>query len=487
MRRLRYRSNLPDTATPPLSSGDVVYDQLDTVFRYEPAVPRGPMELVEVVTTVVGPPGPPGPAGPEGPIGPQGPPGVDGTPGGPPGPEGPQGVQGPPGSTGPAGPQGSTGSPGSPGAQGPQGIPGPQGPPGVIDPDQFISPDQLTAALAGYLPLAGGTLTGGLTVFPTSGDTSSIGLYNLTPNAGAILTGSSNPAVMTSLSMIAPAGVPQWIGSAVGNNSRWQIYLSDGSSETGGNAGSEFSLLAYSDNGNVLSSPLTINRANGQATFTASNGVPINLAAPDVPTGVGIVGTVGGLPRWTFNMADGSAETGGNAGSNLNFVSWSDAGAPLASTLSINRASGVVNFAVPPTVAGVPIGGVPGVGDSVSTVLTGSTINFTQNVVTDIMSLDLDVGTWFVTASFTIFTTSLSTIAARLWVKAVPSVSPQVIYASPYFIGATNGRTYVTCCGIVPGPATVWLSALTAQANVAINVNNSSLGADNTMTAFRIA
>jgi hypothetical protein len=210
--------------------------------------------------------------------------------------------------------------------------------------------------------------------------------------------------------MIAPAGVPQWIGSAVGNNSRWQIYLSDGSSETGGNAGSEFSLLAYSDNGNVLSSPLTI-----------------------------------------------------------------------------NRATGVADFAVPPTVAGVPIGGVPGVGDSVSTVLTGSTINFTQNVVTDIMSLVLDVGTWFVTASFTIFTTSVSTIAARLWVKAVPSVSPQVIYASPYFIGATNGRTYVTCCGIVPGPATVWLSALTAQANVAINVNNSSLGADNTMTAFRIA
>jgi hypothetical protein len=287
--------------------------------------------------------------------------------------------------------------------------------------------------------------------------------------------------------MIAPAGVPQWIGSAVGNNSRWQIYLSDGSSETGGNAGSEFSLLAYSDNGNVLSSPLVISRANGQATFTASNGVPINLAAPDVPTGVGIVGTVGGLPRWTFNMADGSAETGGNAGSNLNFVSWSDAGAPLASTLSINRASGVVNFAVPPTVAGVPIGGVPGVGDSVSTVLTGSTVTLTQNVVTDIMSLDLGEGTWFVTASSTIFTTASSTITARLWVKAVPSVSPQVIYASPFFIGVASGRTYTTCCGIVPGPTTIWLSASTPTANVAVNVNNSSLGADNTMTAFRIA
>jgi hypothetical protein len=129
----------------------------------------------------------------------------------------------------------------------------------------------------------------------------------------------------------------------------------------------------------------------------------------------------------------------------------------------------------------------PGVGDSVSTVLTGSTVNLTQNVVTDIMSLDLDVGTWFVTASFTIFTTSVSTITARLWVKAVPSVSPQVIYASPFFIGQTSGRTYTTCCGIVIGPATVWLSAMSPQANVAVNVNNSTLGADNTMTAFRIA
>jgi hypothetical protein len=122
----------------------------------------------------------------------------------------------------------------------------------------------------------------------------------------------------------------------------------------------------------------------------------------------------------------------------------------------------------------------PGVGDSVSTFIPGSAGINIITTPTDLMSLDLGEGTWFVTASCTIFTTNASVITYRLWDKTV-------IYASPYFIGAQSGRTYTTCCGIVPGPTTIWLSASTPTANVAVNPNNSNLNRDCTMNAFRIA
>jgi hypothetical protein len=100
-----------------------------------------------------------------GPPGPEGPPGPDG-------PQGPQGPQGDPGAAGPQGPQGLPGMPGAPGSQGPQGDPGPtgpQGPAGVVTANAPLSLTGTTLSidLSGYLPLAGGTLTGNLTV---SGD-----------------------------------------------------------------------------------------------------------------------------------------------------------------------------------------------------------------------------------------------------------------------------------------------------------------------------
>lgn len=119
MRRLRQqrgpRDNLPDEAEPPLHSGDIVYDKIGAVWRYEPLVARGPIELVPVTL----PPGPPGPQGEPGPTGPEGPPGPEGAPG-PVGPTGPEGPIGP-----------SDGPPGPEGPEGPTGPPGPQGPPGA--------------------------------------------------------------------------------------------------------------------------------------------------------------------------------------------------------------------------------------------------------------------------------------------------------------------------------------------------------------------
>jgi hypothetical protein len=116
-----------------------------------------------------GPPGdlgPTGPAGLPGNTGPQGPPGADSTVPGPAGPTGPQGPQGAASVVpGPAGPQGPTGATGP---QGPTGSTGPQGPGIAEAPSDGSLYGRLNAAWskvsAGFLALAGGTLTGSLTL-----------------------------------------------------------------------------------------------------------------------------------------------------------------------------------------------------------------------------------------------------------------------------------------------------------------------------------
>jgi hypothetical protein len=56
----------------------------------------------------------------------------------------------------------------------------------------------------------------------------------------------------------------------------------------------------------------------------------------------------GGVPRWVWG-ADGSSESGSNAGSNFFINRYSDAGTAIDTPVSINRASGSVAFSVGPT------------------------------------------------------------------------------------------------------------------------------------------
>src|SRR6187455_1919709 len=68
-------------------------------------------------------------------------------------------------------------------------------------------------------------------------------------------------------------------------------------------------------------------------------------------------GQKGGVNRWQMHLGNGSVENGSNSGSDFELLSFDDAGGYLPRPLSIMRATGAVDFAVPPTVAGVPIGG----------------------------------------------------------------------------------------------------------------------------------
>lgn len=94
-----------------------------------------------------------------------------------------------------------------------------------------------------FLPLAGGTLTGALTI----------------SGAGSILNVSSAPIYLSA----APNNRVIAGFNAAGTQPRWALYYGDATAESGGNAGSNFSLSRYSDTGVIIDTPLSVSRATG--------------------------------------------------------------------------------------------------------------------------------------------------------------------------------------------------------------------------------
>jgi len=118
-----------------------------------------------------------------------------------------------------------------------------------------------------YLPIAGGTVTGSLTV-----------------NQVLTVQGAN------SLVLNAPNGQQRAILGQTSTLTRWQLMLGDGTSEGLSNTGSNFSLTAYATAGGFLGNWLTIARADGSTVFngsgvTVQGGLAVNgllaLASPN--------------------------------------------------------------------------------------------------------------------------------------------------------------------------------------------------------------
>jgi hypothetical protein len=198
-----------------------------------------------------------------------------------------------------------------------------------------IAPLAPTTALANYLPLAGGTLTGPLAVTPASG------AAFLTLNKSA-------------------SGFGAYVMGQMAGSSRWQVSLGSNAPEGGSNSGSDFNVSRYSDAGAAIDTPLSINRANGQATFAN----PVNIAPASGSAtlflnkaGSGAVCAINawnsGTIRWQMLLGNTVAETGsGNAGSDFALTRFSDAGVALDTPLSISRATGAVAIADNASVSG---------------------------------------------------------------------------------------------------------------------------------------
>lgn len=124
-----------------------------------------------------------------------------------------------------------------------------------------------------------------------------------------------------------------------------------------GTPGGSDTAIQYNDAGTFGgNSFLTINKSTGAITSTSTltnQGLLISKAAATLRQ---IDFQTSGSDRW-FLQANSTAESGANAGSNFELVRIADNGTTQNVVYTVSRATGVVDFAVAPTVAGSPIAG----------------------------------------------------------------------------------------------------------------------------------
>ena len=240
---------------------------------------------------------------------------------GPPGPPGPLGNPGPQGQPGPAGSQGP------PGPQGPQGIPGGGGLPEAPTDGALYGRNGTAMAWQHAVAAAGDTMSGDLTI--------------------------TEPNPSFHLSKGASGGINAINGKTAGSL-RWQMQLGNGVAEGSGNVGSNFAISRYDNSGNFLDQPLIINRSTGMAGFADSisvtGAVQIQGNSPAVSVvstganGASFFGGANGKIRWGMFLSDGSAESGGDHGSNFGLYRYTDAGAQNSWVMQASRVDGSVNF-----------------------------------------------------------------------------------------------------------------------------------------------
>jgi len=130
----------------------------------------------------------------------------------------------------------------------------------ALDPSADIVYSESTATIANVLNLANVTVTGDILNFP---HVTLTGAGTLTLN-GMINVTSTSPEI--NLNMAASTQSAAFVSTMAGNN-RWDFLLGNGTAESGGNAGSDYQLNAFSDAGSFIGDWLLILRSNGAATF----------------------------------------------------------------------------------------------------------------------------------------------------------------------------------------------------------------------------
>jgi hypothetical protein len=321
--------------------------------------------------------GDPGPAGgPQGPAGVPGPQGIQGEQG----PQGERGEKGdtgdPSGPEGPPGPQGEQGNQGNPGPAGPA---GPIGPPGEVEEAPLTgaifgrSDGGWIQVSARFVPIIGGTMTGNLTISSSgpsfilnktgigagmvasfigssagnarwrvalgndtaeaSGNVGADFAITRYDNAGGrlddpIQISRASGRIISSGEVTIRKENPRLVLDKTTNNSasvngayngalRWSVELGNGNPDTGGNAGSDFSILRYNDAGNYIGTPFWITRydglihvgaggltTTGYLTSNAVDGVRIIVDQYAGPARVNC--TIGNIRSWTMGCgADG--------------------------------------------------------------------------------------------------------------------------------------------------------------------------------------
>lgn len=204
---------------------------------------------------------------------------------------------------------------------------------------------------------AGVAISTPLTIARSTGDATFVGMTTM---AGASVTGTANiftanitnatfvnatftsPLTVSALNVSGANGTYRAVNGNTGTSPRWGMALGDNAPESGGNAGSNFSLGRFTDSGAAIDDPLTIIRSTGQAIFTQAPLAPSFFTNGASGTYRAVEGQTNLVNRWTLLLGDNASETGGNAGSNFALYRYSDAGAFLDVPLTVSRLTGAI-------------------------------------------------------------------------------------------------------------------------------------------------
>ena len=207
---------------------------------------------------------------------------------------------------------------------------------------------------ARYVNTAGDTMTGALTV---QGPFVETGPYILGTSIYARWDAGNGGGTIY---LDGPDSVNRGFNLQTAAVNRWGVSI-EGGYETGSNAGGNLQVYRFSDAGVHLGTALSLSRATGAAVFggavTTGGVLTVPNSYVDINSGLnwllltqapGLESRIGfrtdiGLHRWNV-VKTLTAESGSNAGSDLELWRHDDAGNKIGTALSLSRATGAATF-----------------------------------------------------------------------------------------------------------------------------------------------
>ena len=167
--------------------------------------------------------------------------------------------------------------------------------------------------------------------------------------------GTSVPATLTFLNGSAPTG----------QKARWAL-VEDTSGESGGNAGSNLSLKAYSDTGALIFTPILVARATGAVTIqgtTTNDNAPAGqvgevissvVASPGVTLANGVAANVASISLTTgdWDVCGEMYAIAGAGGASLALAAISPTSG-TAAAVAVNASRSILNVAIPAAASNV--------------------------------------------------------------------------------------------------------------------------------------
>lgn len=190
--------------------------------------------------------------------------------------------------------------------------------------------------------VAGSALTGtSLAASIVTSSLTAVGILAAPHMTAAVVDSGGLTITSSDLSLTGAAATRRTINFQTATVTRWQVYA-DNATESGSDAGSNWTLRAYTDGGVAIDSPITVNRAAGGA-MTLTRPVTNTAGSLSLTTAAGAFRTLAfqtaQVARWEIG-ADNVAEGGANAGSNFAVRAYTDAGALIDSPIAIARVAG---------------------------------------------------------------------------------------------------------------------------------------------------